>query len=130
MNEIDKQWICEVGECLDGFGTGGEDLYHVLSTILFENKMNYLQFLASASEGHGCYAHEGLGYSLDQDWDFPEDFDEVAFFVGDFESSTLKVSEFLMAMSCISKAYVGRHVEDKQAVERYMEKISARYSGL
>ncbi|WP_156183768.1 hypothetical protein [Chromobacterium sp. LK1] len=128
MDRIDKQWICEIREYLDGFGTGGEDLYHVLSSVLLEDKMNYLQFLARASEGHGCHVHEGLGYSLDQDWDFPEDFDEVAFFVGYFESSTLKVSEFLLAISCISKAYVERHVEDKQAVERYIGKIRSRYS--
>ncbi|WP_347254560.1 hypothetical protein [Leminorella grimontii] len=105
----------------------GIDLYYLISTMLKEQKMSFLQFLYDASRGIGCTVHEGLEYVLDQDWDNPEEFDEVSFLLGDYESSTLSPKRFVELMQVIADSYIDAHQNDKKSVENNMAKLKERY---
>lgn len=104
---LDTNWLSSARNHLEN--NGGEDLWYLIFTLLREEKMSFPHFLSKAVEGHGCWAHEGLGYSLDQDWDLPEDFDEVIFFVGDQESSKLSVPDYLLLMKYLVDVYEEIH---------------------
>ena len=104
-----------------------QDLYFIICEALENNKLSFLNILLSISEGEGITSSENNGFGLDQDWDFPEDFDHVAFFIGDHESSRLSIEEFIDSISFIADKYVLQHPKDKQKVEKYLSKLFLRY---
>ncbi len=106
---------------------GGVDLYYLILTMLKEKKMNILQFLYDASRGIGCVVHEGLEYVLDQDLDDSDEFTEVSFLVGDYESSTISPQHFVELMQVISDTYIEAYPNDRESVERNMNQLKARY---
>jgi hypothetical protein len=70
---------------------------------------------------------ENNGFGLGQDWGFPENFDHVAFFIGDYESSRISIKEFIDSMSFIADKYVLQHPKDKEKVEKYLSKLYLCY---
>lgn len=124
---IDKlNWLINVKKEL--YDNNGRDLYDIIFETLEKNKMTYPTFLNMASEGHGFSPSEGNGYALDQDWDIPEEFDEVSFMFGDYESSTLSPQKFVELMQVITDSYITEYPENKDTIERSMTKLKERYT--
>ncbi|OCG38332.1 hypothetical protein A9G29_11015 [Gilliamella sp. Fer2-1] len=107
---------------------GGGDLYYLIETMYKEHKMNLLQFIYDASRGIGCDVHEGLGYALDEDYEDPQDFKSVDFYVGEMDRSELSPQKFVELMQIISNSYIEAHSKDKDSIEFYMNKLRERYS--
>ncbi|MDC9607347.1 hypothetical protein [Xenorhabdus griffiniae] len=120
------KWLDETKEYL--INNDGEDLYYLMFTMLSEEKMSFIKFLLDASKGIGCVVHEGLEYVLDQDLDYPEDFDLVTFYVGEFESSEITPNQFVMLMQYVSDAYIKAFPDSKDTVERHMKALTERYA--
>lgn len=120
------EWLSKVEKYI--IENGGVDLYYLLETMYNEEKMNFLQFIYDASRGIGCDVHEGLGYALDQDYDSPDDFKNVDFYVGEMDSSELTPQHFVELMQVISDSYIDAHPKDKASIEHYMSKLRKRYS--
>ncbi|MEX0447421.1 hypothetical protein [Xenorhabdus sp. SGI246] len=106
----------------------GRDLYEVLYESLYNSKISFTNFLLNASNGYGFSPSEGFGYSLDQNWDVPEDFDGVTFFLGDFESSEITPNQFVILMQYVSDAYIKAFPDSKDTVERHMKALTERYA--
>ncbi|MDE1483436.1 hypothetical protein [Xenorhabdus bovienii] len=106
----------------------GRDLYDIIHESLLNEKISFPNFLFNASNGHGFSPSEGCGYALDQDWDIPEEFDNVAFFFGDFESSEIPPNQFVMLMQHISDAYINVFPDSKEVIERNMKRLRERYA--
>lgn len=92
-----------------------------------EQKMNFRQFIYDASRGIGCFVFEGLGYVLDQDIDDPTEFNEVTFFLGDYESLTLSPEKFIELMQVISNSYIDKYPDDKASVKQSLARLKERY---
>ncbi|MDH2912034.1 hypothetical protein N7V53_05735 [Kosakonia sp. HypNH10] len=105
----------------------GRDLYDIVYLVLSLNKMSYIAFLKRASEGYGCSPSEGCGYALDQDWDIPEDFNEVSFMFGDYESSAISPQKFVELMSFLSRSYIKEYQDDEGLVMIYLTRLHERY---
>ena len=105
----------------------GRDLYDIVYLVLSLNKMSFIAFLKRASEGYGCSPSEGCGYALDQNWDIPEEFDEVSFMFGDYESSTLSPQKFVELMQVISNSYINEYPSDKESIKQFMVRLKGRY---
>ncbi|WP_445495134.1 hypothetical protein [Photorhabdus sp. SF281] len=120
------KWLDETKEYL--INNSGEDLYYLMFTMLSEEKISFIKFLLDASKGIGCVVHEGLEYVLDQDLDYPEDFDLVTFYVGEFESSEISPNQFIMLMQYVSNAYIDAFPSSKETVERHMKALTERYA--
>jgi len=127
FNDID--WLQFAKDEFGAKNIGGGDFYYLLQTMLSEKRMSFPQLLSGAARGMGCTVHEGLSYSLDQDWDDPSSFNEVVFFVGDVESSTLNVADYLELIEIASNAYLSFFPDDAEEVRRNFEKIVSRYRG-
>lgn len=128
INENMKQWLTNNEKIFQTMGAqGGKDLCYILSTILAENKYSFINFLLNASNGNGCNLHEGLYFSLENDFDANQTFNGPVFFVGDMESSTLKISAFLILLGYVCCAYISFDEGAKEIVNEYMSKIADRY---
>ena len=127
-NENETNWLKSVKDKFIAEGPGGGDFLYLLEIILSEGNANFIQILNQAANGHGCIAHEGLSYSLDQDWDDPSLFDEVTFFVGDNESSTLSINKYLSLIDVACQAYISLFPNEKEIVSENFNRISHRYS--
>lgn len=125
MNRKKIDWLLSVKDYL--YQNNGRDLYDIIYTTLSKNKMDYKSFLKMASEGHGFSPSEGFSYALDQDWDIPEEFDDVTFFLGEYETLSISPNYFVQLMQCISTAYIKSYPDDSIFIEKYMEKLRKRY---
>lgn len=124
INKLD--WLINVKKEL--YENNGRDLYDIIFETLEKNKMTYPTFLSMASEGYGFSPSEGNGYALDQDWDIPDEFDEVSFMFGDYDSSTLSPQKFVELMQIITGSYITEHPENKDTIERSMTSLKERYT--
>lgn len=136
MNNIEKKhsdWLDLIEREFELKGLGGEDFFYVIQTIVNEKKMTFRDIVKNAATGCGCVVHEGLFYSLDQDWEDPSLFDEVVFFVGNYESSTLSIKDYFYLLLIAIKAYISSSPEEKEeilenyniAIERYRHLMEA-----
>ncbi|AKH62708.1 MULTISPECIES: hypothetical protein [Photorhabdus] len=125
MNKEQISWLMTTKDYL--YQDHGRDLYDVIYATLSEDKMSYKLFLKMASEGHGFSPSEGFSYALDQDWDIPEEFNEVTFFLGEYESLSISPNHFVQLMQYITDAYIQAYPNDKASVELYMEQLRERY---
>ncbi|MDQ1816773.1 hypothetical protein RBA41_26065 [Massilia sp. CCM 9210] len=123
----DERWLFFVKDEFDARGAGGGDFYYLLQTMLKEEEQTFPQLVFDASSGCGCTVHEGLSYSLDQDWDCPDLFDEVVFFIGDIESSKLSIGEYVDLIKASSDAYCFYFQSDLGAVMKNVERLICRY---
>lgn len=122
----DLDWLKKIEQYL--LDNGGGDLYCLLEIMYKEQKMNFQQFIYDASRGVGAVVSEGLEYVLDQDLDEPDEFNEVSFILGDFESSTLSPQKFIELMQVITDSYINENPKNKETVERSMVRLKARYT--
>ncbi len=104
------------------------DLFIILSETLLTNRLSYLNILKNISEGYGVTSSEGNGFGLDQNWDFSEDFNEVTFFFGEMESSSISPADFINQLLAISEYYILDRPDDKDKVYSYLHKIKKRYN--
>ena len=82
-------WLEKLKESFASTGLDYEDLYELIEASITRKRTNFPAFINEASKGVGFSVGEGHFYSLDQDWDDPEEFNEVSFFWG---SGDLKYS--------------------------------------
>ena len=78
------------------------DLTVIILDSLKNNSFSLANILYEASKGHGITSSEGCFYVLDQDLDFPEEFEQVIFYLGEFETSKMSLSDFISYLSFIS----------------------------
>ncbi len=129
MSDGANLWLALIKEPFCEMGQGGQDFFYLLEQMIGENKMTFPHLLSNATHGNGCTVHEGLSYSLDQDWDDPRAFDEVVFFIGDMESASLSVMEYLNLIDIACEKYTDIFAEDREHVLDMRKRISVRYSG-
>lgn len=120
------QWLKKVETNI--IENGGADLYCVIECMYKEKKMNFVQMLYDASKGNGCVVSEGIEYVLDQDLDDPNDFTEVSFLIGDYQSSTISPQHFVELMQVIADSYIEAHPLEKESIEEDMTRLRERYS--
>lgn len=126
MSEAGVFWLEKMKEELHE--NSGSDLYDILYATMMGKKNSYRGVLKMASEGYGVSPSEGFSYALDQDWDVPEDFDEVSFFLGEFETSSISPKHFVQLMQFISNGYLKFFPQDSQSVGQYIDILTKRYS--
>lgn len=90
--------------------------------------MSFVFFLGRVAEGFGCTVHEGLGFSLENDWDDPSAFDGVAFFVGGHESSVMPTGVFVQLLAVACEHYVDSTADDAATVLQLLDRIRSRYT--
>ncbi|WP_272574449.1 hypothetical protein [Providencia sp. PROV259] len=105
----------------------GGDLYYLVESLIKMEKITYRQFLYDASHGISNGEGEGFDFALDGDYDDPNDFNSVEFYVGGLESTEMTVSIFIELMQYISDNYVIDNPTDKISVEKSMLRIKQRY---
>ncbi|MDW6092447.1 hypothetical protein SBX64_07805 [Vibrio rhizosphaerae] len=125
MNKEKISWLVATKDYL--YQRDGRDLYDILYATLSEDKMDYKSFLKMASEGYGYSPAEGFSYALDQDWDIPEEFDEVTFFLGEYETISISPNHFVQLMHYITDFYIKDYPNDRMLVEQYMAQLRRRY---
>jgi hypothetical protein len=121
-------WLEKVESELNCWGVFYGDFFYLLSSAIVERKTSFTGFLSDASRGVGFNVREGLFYLLDQDWDEPSKFNEVSFFIGDVESSSISVSEFVRALEVAALTYVKEFNDEKDMVLNCLLKLKLRYS--
>ncbi|EPL9570652.1 hypothetical protein MMK73_002738 [Providencia rettgeri] len=105
----------------------GGDLYYLVESLIKREKMTYRQFLYDASHGISNGESEGFDFVLDGDYDDPNDFDSVEFYVGGLESTEMTVSIFIELMQYLSESYLIDNPKDKISVEKSILRIKQRY---
>ena len=133
MDEIEKNpvdWLTPIEHHFDAKGSGGQDFYYIIQTILDEKRLTFKKILENAAVGCGCVVHEGLYYSLDQDWEDPRLFDEVVFFLGDYESSTLAIKDYFYLLQIAIDGYIPTSPEDKEDILKNFNIALERYRHL
>ena len=80
-------WLKRLKESFASTGLDYEDLYELIEASMARGRTNFPAFIYDASQGFGFSVSEGFFYALDQDWDDPESFNEVSFFLGEVETS-------------------------------------------
>lgn len=107
-------WLEKSKEFLEK--NGAIDLHFLLETMYVKKVMSFVSFLSEASDGTGITVSEGHSYSLDQDWDDPDDFDEVSFFHGEMESSSISPEKFIQSLEHIASNYIESEPTHKDIV--------------
>lgn len=125
--DLEKRWLSSIENAFLRKGIAGEDFFYLLQTMVVEGNITFLDLLCNASQGYGCVIHEGLSYSLDQDWDNPNLFNGVSIFVGEIESSVLPVDDYLNLMRIAADEYVVINFDAGEIVLKYINEIVARY---
>ncbi|QMT33088.1 hypothetical protein LNQ82_00710 [Conchiformibius steedae DSM 2580] len=110
---------------------GAGDLYYIISAAINSNderyKKNYIEILSLASEGYGIFSSEGTSYSLNNDWDYPDQFNEVYCFIGYVETSSLSFDKYIEFISYMSDVYMDHHKNDVDQILYLISKIRERF---
>ena len=120
-------WLKEVMIEFDKKGAGGTDFLYLLDTMLQEQNISFMEFIEKAANGFGCTIHEGLYYSLDKNWENPNLFNEVTFFVGDIESASLTILDYLELLKTATSAYISSQPEDAKMALQHLNSVTERY---
>jgi len=91
-------------------------------------RINFPALIYNASRGFGFSVSEGFFYSLDQDWDVPEDFNEVSFFLGEVGTSSIPVPDYVFLMKVAADVYSAFFPDDRGSILRFAERLEERYS--
>lgn len=105
----------------------GTDLYYLVESLIKREKITYRQFVYDASHGISNGEDEGFNFALDSDYDDPNDFDSVEFYVGGMESTEVAVPTFIDLMQYLSDSYLIDNPKDKISIEKSMVRIKQRY---
>ncbi|QXH34341.1 hypothetical protein [Pseudomonas muyukensis] len=121
-------WLESLKESFASTDLDYEDLYELLEASIVRGRTSFPTFIYDASRGVGFSVSEGFFYSLDQDWDDPEEFDEVSFFLGDVEISSIPVSDYVLLMKVAAYVYSAFFSDEGRDVLRSAEILEERYS--
>lgn len=121
-------WLKRLKESFDSTGLDYKDLYELIKASITRGRTNFPAFIYDASHGVGFSVSEGFFYSLDQDWDDPEEFNEVSFFLGEMETSSISVSDYVSLMKIAADVYSNFFPDDRGSVLRSAERLEERYS--
>lgn len=122
------EWLGKLKERFSATGLEYEDLYELISASIVRGRTNFPAFIYEASKGFGFSVGEGYFYSLDQDWDDPEAFDEVSFFLGEVETSSISVFDYVALMKIAADVYSSDFPEEKGSVQSSAKRLEGRYS--
>jgi hypothetical protein len=120
-------WLKCLKESFASTGLDYEDLYDLIEASITRKRTNFPAFIYDASRGVGFSVSEGFFYSLDQDWDDPENFNEVNFFLGEVETSSIPVPDYVSLMKIAADVYAAFFPDDRGSVLRSAEKLEERY---
>lgn len=126
MAELD--WLESLKESFASTGLDYEDLYELIEASIARGRTNFPTFIYDASRGFGFSVSEGFFYSLDQDWDDPRDFNEVSFFLGEIETSSIPVPDYVLLMRVAAGVYSALFPDEEGGVLRSAERLEERYS--
>lgn len=121
-------WLESLKESFASTGLDYEDLYELIEASMARRRTNFPALIYEASRGFGFSVSEGFFYSLDQDWDNPEDFNEVSFFLGEVENSSIPVPDYVSLMKVAANVYSAFFLDDGGSVLRSAERLEERYS--
>ncbi|OIN52311.1 hypothetical protein BLL37_04635 [Pseudomonas azotoformans] len=121
-------WLESLKESFVSTGLDYEDLYELIEASMARGRINFPALIYNASRGFGFSVSEGFFYSLDQDWDIPEDFNEVSFFLGEVETSSIPVPDYVSLMKVAADVYSAFFPDDRGSVLRSAERLEERYS--
>lgn len=122
-------WTDSLRDVLEESSAAGGDFWYVLQRLEAERPFGWVHLLEQAAQGHGCTIHEGLSFSLERDWDNPEEFDGVSFFFGDRLSSVMSMDEFVRLLHLASTAYVRAFPQHRDSVLAALQRVNLRYAG-
>lgn len=125
---VDVPWLDALKKALISTGLDSEDLYALLEASIVTEKINFPAFIYEASRGFGFTVSEGFFYSLDQNWDDPENFNEVSFFLGEMETSSISVPDYVSLMKIAADIYSAFFPDEGNGVLRSAERLKERYS--
>lgn len=125
---VDVPWLDALKKALISIGLDSEDLYALLEASIVTEKINFPAFIYEASRGFGFTVSEGFFYSLDQNWDDPENFNEVSFFLGEMETSSISVPDYVSLMKIAADIYSAFFPDEGNGVLRSAERLEERYS--
>ncbi|GAB2895867.1 hypothetical protein GCM10027202_24620 [Microvirgula curvata] len=125
---IDLSWLEQLRKNFSSSGLEYEDLYEIIKKSLSMGKINFPAFIYEASRGVGFCASEGHFYSLDQDWDDPKAFNEVSFFQGEVETSSIPVADYIALMKIAADVYSDYFPDEKDGVLNSAKRLEKRYS--
>lgn len=106
------------------------DFELILSEMYKKNLMSFISFIHQISEGYGLVTSEETGFALENDYDFPDEFCSIDFFVGGYESSSISIPVFIRTLESLCEIYISFHPEDKFILSNYLNKIRLKYQNL
>ena len=112
----------------------GQDLLYIILRYMENNdhaSNKFIQMLGLSSNGYGIFISEYMGFSLDMDWDYPDQFDKVFFFMGDMnenESSSMTFDTYIKLIKALSISYIMENPTKKETINFYLNKIINRYA--
>ena len=112
----------------------GQDLLYIILRYMENNdhaSNKFIQMLGLSSNGYGIFISEYMGFSLDMDWDYPEQFDKVFCFMGDMngnESSSITFDTYIKLIKALSISYIMENPTKKEDINFYLNKIINRYA--
>ena len=112
----------------------GQDLLYIILRYMENNdhaSNKFIQMLGLSSNGYGIFISEYMGFSLDMDWDYPEQFDKVFCFMGDMngnESSSITFDTYIKLIKALSISYIMENTTKKEDINFYLNKIINRYA--
>ncbi|MED5526277.1 MAG: hypothetical protein VX447_16200 [Pseudomonadota bacterium] len=122
-------WLNDLENSFDRSGIAYGDLFYVLEAAMTADVIKFPDIIKDASNGIGVYAREGLSYSLDQDWDEPQNFDKVICFIGDIESSSLSIDSYIALMETAVNVYLSNFPDGKKRVMNSLARLKNKYLG-
>lgn len=120
-------WLERLKESFASTGMNYEDLYELIKASIARGRTSFPALIHDASKGVGFSVSEGFFYCLDQDWDDPKDFNEVSFFLGDMETSSISVFDYVFLMKIAARVYATFFPDEASGVLKSAEKLEERY---
>lgn len=120
-------WLERLKESFASTGLNYEDLYELIKASIERGRTSFPALIHDASKGVGFSVSEGFFYSLDQDWDDPKDFNEVSFFLGEMETSSISVFDYVSLMKIAANVYSASFPGEASGVLESAEKLEERY---
>ncbi|STY88597.1 hypothetical protein [Moraxella bovis] len=103
------------------------DFELILSEMYKKNLMSFVSFVHQISEGYGLITSEETGFGLENDYDFPDEFSSIDFFIGGCESSSMSFLEFIGALEGLCDIYIFFHPEDNDIIKKHLNAIRLKY---
>lgn len=120
-------WLENLKKTFASTGLDYGDLYELIEASIIRGKTDFPALIYDASRGIGFSVSEGFFYSLDQDWDDPGNFSEVSFFLGEVETSSIPVPDYVSLMKIAASIYSDFFPHDAESVLKSAERLEKRY---